>query len=124
MKKIAQWFRGRCRKTEWHPAVRIVDNVLQLYDGVEMKATVDLSTVKEVFAFKWDLFTYDVICIGLRIDDSGTYWEVDENFGGYEAFLEALPEKDFPELSGITDWENLPYDRINEDLIIRLEAYF
>lgn len=38
--------------------------------------------------------------------------------------LEELPEKDFPELTGITDWEDLPYDRINEDLIVRLEAYF
>ncbi len=38
--------------------------------------------------------------------------------------LEDLPEKDFPELVGIVDWEDLPYDRINEDLIVRLEAYF
>ena len=38
--------------------------------------------------------------------------------------LEDLPEKDFPELVGIVDWEDLPYDRINEDLIVRLESYF
>jgi len=38
--------------------------------------------------------------------------------------LKQLPKKDFPELIGITDWADLTYDRINEDLIVRLEAYF
>lgn len=38
--------------------------------------------------------------------------------------LKQLPGEDFPELSGITDWADLAYDRISEDLIVRLEAYF
>jgi len=38
--------------------------------------------------------------------------------------LKKLPREDFPELSGITDWADLAYDRISEDLIVRLEAYF
>ena len=38
--------------------------------------------------------------------------------------LEQLPKRDFPELIGITDWTDLTYDRINKDLIARLEAYF
>lgn len=38
--------------------------------------------------------------------------------------LERLPKEDFPELIGITDWADLTYDRINEDFIVRLEAYF
>ncbi|GAH55539.1 unnamed protein product [marine sediment metagenome] len=38
--------------------------------------------------------------------------------------LEELPKKEFPELIGITDWADLTYDRITEDFIIRLEAYF
>lgn len=38
--------------------------------------------------------------------------------------LKQLPKKDFPELIGITDWGDLTYDRINEDFIVRLEAYF
>jgi len=38
--------------------------------------------------------------------------------------LEQLPKEEFPELIGITDWSDLPYDRVNEDLIVRLEAYF
>ena len=38
--------------------------------------------------------------------------------------LEQLPKEDFPELIDVTDWGDLTYDRINKDLIVRLEAYF
>jgi predicted DNA-binding transcriptional regulator AlpA len=38
--------------------------------------------------------------------------------------LKELPRKAFPELIGITDWADLTYDKINEDLIVRVEAYF
>jgi len=38
--------------------------------------------------------------------------------------LKKLPGEDFPELSGITDWADLAYDRISEDLVVKLEAYF
>jgi len=38
--------------------------------------------------------------------------------------LERLPKEDFPELTGITDWADLIYAKINEDLIVRLEAHF
>ena len=38
--------------------------------------------------------------------------------------LEQLPKKDFPELKDITDWGDLTYGRISEDLMVRLEAYF
>jgi hypothetical protein len=88
-------------KTEWRPAVRVADGAVDIYDGQELKGSVDLDSVKEVFTFKRDLFTTDVICIGLRVDDSGTYYEVAEDFGGYEAFLKALAEK-FPGIR--EDW--------------------
>ena len=38
--------------------------------------------------------------------------------------LKQLQEEDFPELIGITDWADLIYDRIDENLIVRLEARF
>jgi len=38
--------------------------------------------------------------------------------------LKKLPRENFHELIGITDWGDMTYDRINEDLIVRLEAYF
>jgi len=38
--------------------------------------------------------------------------------------LEQLSKEDFPELKDIYNWGDLTYDRISEDLIVRLEAYF
>jgi len=59
------------------------------------------SDVKEIFAFKRDIFSYDLICVGFRVSDDGTYWEIDEQMHGYEEVLAAL-DKAFPEVA--TRW--------------------
>lgn len=38
--------------------------------------------------------------------------------------LGLLHAKDFPELEGIDDWNQLPLDRVTEDFLVRLETYF
>ena len=38
--------------------------------------------------------------------------------------LKQLPKENFPELTDITDWSELTYERINETFIMRLESYF
>ncbi len=45
------------------------------------------ASVKEVFAFKLDLFTYDTIRLGFRLSDEGTYWQVDEDDAGFRELL-------------------------------------
>ncbi len=35
-----------------------------------------------------------------------------------------LPAREFPELDGIEDWNEMPFDHISEDFLIRLESYF
>ena len=40
-------------------------------------------SVKEIFAFKLDLFTYDTMRLGFRVSDDGTYWQVDEDDVGF-----------------------------------------
>jgi hypothetical protein len=59
------------------------------------------SRVKEVFAYKDDLFAYDEICVGFRFDDSGAYWWVGEDYDGYHEFVEELTVR-FPGIK--TDW--------------------
>ena len=48
----------------------------------EGKMTVHWSDVKEVFAFKRDIFAFDLICIGFQVSDAGKYWEIDEQITG------------------------------------------
>lgn len=57
--------------------------------------------VKEIFAFKRDLFGYDLICIGFRVSDDGTWWEIDEKMGGYVGLM-SVAESAFPGIR--TDW--------------------
>lgn len=48
--------------------------------------------VKEVFAFKRDIFSVDLICIGFRTSDEGHYFEIDEQMPGYDSVVAALPQ--------------------------------
>ena len=59
------------------------------------------SDVIEIFAFKRDVLTYDLICLGFRVSDDGTFWEVTEDFENYDQ-LEAELKREFPGIR--TDW--------------------
>lgn len=64
-------------------------------------ARVSWSEVLEVFAYKEDQFTADVICLGFRVQQDGTSWRVSEDFIGYKELLSELERR----FSGIrTDW--------------------
>lgn len=51
--------------------------------------------IQEIIAFKRDIFSYDIICLGFRVDDSETFIEVAEDFPGYKQFLKTV-ESRFP----------------------------
>ncbi len=57
-------------------------------------------SVIEVFAFKRDLFSVDLICIGFRVDTEGTFYEIDEEMSGYNDVVKFL---------------EMPFDGINVD---------
>lgn len=50
-------------------------------------------SVLEIFAFKRDLFSVDLICIGFRIDDEGVYFEIDEEMQGFKELEIFLPTR-------------------------------
>ena len=47
-------------------------------------------TVKEIFVYKHDCFAIDLICIGFRIDEEGTYFEINEKIDGYKQMIAYL----------------------------------
>jgi hypothetical protein len=59
------------------------------------------SDVREVFGFKRDLFTVDLICLGFRVSDDGSLYEVHEDMPGYEALCEEIGRR-FPDVN--QDW--------------------
>jgi len=79
------------------------------------KTTVSWSDVKEVFAFKRDIFVFDLICIGFRVSDDGEYWEIDEQMPGYEDVLPAVT-KAFPGLDPAW-WEKVAFPTFKTNLV-------
>lgn len=65
------------------------DGILYLASG----AHVAWADVRQVFAYKDDVVAYDIICIGLRVDDVGTYYVVDEEMSCWDAFLAQLHQR-------------------------------
>ena len=70
-------------------------------DDARVVCRVEWSSVREIAAFKRDLFSYDELCIGFRTDDTDRYAEVWESDPGYAELLAELP-RHFAEIR--TDW--------------------
>ncbi len=49
--------------------------------------------VREIVAFKRDLLTVDLICLGFRISDSDDYFEIDEEDAGYQTLVSELERR-------------------------------
>src|SRR6266705_3546875 len=64
-------------------------------------AQVSWSTIKEIFVFKQDMLTHDLICVGFRVDNEGNNWEVTEDFVGYKDLQVELARR-FPGIR--IDW--------------------
>ena len=81
--------------------VKFDDAGFTVFEEEKHAVRADWLSVKEVFAYKDDLFAYDEICIGFRFDDTGAYWWVGEDYISYREFVEGLKDK-FPGIK--SDW--------------------
>ena|ERR1035437_5308815 len=88
-------------KEEAPQATLVVEEAGFAFVWPNNRSPVRWSEVKEIFAFKRDLWGYDLICIGFRISDDGEYWEIDEQMPGYKEVIAAV-EKAFPGIE--TEW--------------------
>lgn len=56
--------------------------------------------VVEIFAFKLDLLTYDTIRLGFRVDESGDFYEVDEDWEKYSELVSDVESR----FTVVEDW--------------------
>ncbi|MGJ8674282.1 hypothetical protein [Rubritalea sp.] len=82
-------------------SIEIVEEHLIYSANGEVLSKHALDDVIEVFAFKEDLFSTDIICIGFRINSDGDYFKIDEEMNNYVTCRDALPDY-FPGIR--TDW--------------------
>jgi hypothetical protein len=75
------------------PEIEVTADGFAVLQRGEEAAIVCWSSVKEIFAFKLDLWVHDTIRIGFRVSDDGTYYDVDEDWPGYRALVEELERR-------------------------------
>jgi hypothetical protein len=74
------------KPSETMTTVTVTDCGFDVTEG-EKRTRVLWSKLKEIFAFKVDLFSYDTIRLGFRVDDSNDYFEIDEDWPGFKELV-------------------------------------
>ena len=83
------------------PVIHLNASGFTATDGDELILRIEWADVREVVAFKEDLYGYDEICVGFRTGDADNYPRVTEEFVHYKELLQELPRR----FRGIrTDW--------------------
>lgn len=75
------------------PTVTFDQNRFRLVRGVNVIHEIEWSLIAEICVFKRDCFSYDVICLGIRIDESDNFVEVAEDFPGYRLFVAEIERR-------------------------------
>jgi len=98
IQKMFLWFRKPERPK---PVIRMEKSGFSVTEDDKVVFHIMWADVREVVAYKEDLFGYDVICVGFRTDDTDSYPRVTEEFVHYEELIQELP-REFPGFR--TDW--------------------
>ena len=117
-KVVEDWFKQKQREGDVFrkTAMGIASNLRVCSNDVVLCA-MSYTVGNKVYGREYALTTKDAA----RIDELELV-EVDRSIA--LKILEDLPKKDFPELEGLADWKDTPFDKINENLLVRLRAYF
>ena len=84
--KIFQNIRDRISGQAFKREVRITGDGFIVMPNRDPIASVQWVTILEIFAMKHDLFSYDEVCLGFRIDEAGNYIWVGEDDHGFREF--------------------------------------
>ncbi len=101
MDKLAEWFRTWFANKPPERESLVLESNGLAFERAGNRTFLKWADVIEVFAYKADLLSVDLICIGFRISNDGRCVEIDEQMPGYAAVVEALPAI-FPGIR--TDW--------------------
>ncbi len=89
--KIADCFRKRPMSEE--SRIDLTDQGLNIIDASDNRMALKWANVKEIVAYKWDLFAYDEICIAFRLSDDDESWlEISERYHGFDDARCAMEE--------------------------------
>ena len=78
------------KKAVQFPEVTATDSGFRLAGGSHEPRDVPWRDIVEIVAFKRDVFAYDVICLGFRLNGTEELIEVAEDFPGYDSFIKIV----------------------------------
>jgi hypothetical protein len=98
LETLRRWFKKTPARTPW---IALAPHGFSVLDVPTPLFEVAWADVREIVAYKEDLFSYDEICLGFRTDAAANYWRLTEEFSNYKILLLEL-ERRFPDIR--TDW--------------------
>jgi len=102
--KVRRLWEGR--RTKNHVCVRGTESGIALFVNNQTIWRIAWTDIKEIFGYKDDVVTYDIICIGFRISDEGLWCRMDEQMSGYHEVVSEL-ERRFTLKEGW--WQHVAY---------------
>lgn len=75
------------------PLLTVMKSGFQVITGSDEWTNVSWADIKEIFAFKVDLFSQDTIRLGFRVEDFCKHLEVDEDWTGFKQLVTELERR-------------------------------
>lgn len=75
------------------PLLTFNDSGFRVVTGGDDRVQVPWADIREIIAFKVDLFSQDTIRLGFCVDDSGKLSEVDEDWPGFKQLVTELERR-------------------------------
>lgn len=92
---IVQWLKDQmAKKNEGQfPTVTTSDVGFRLAGPSYGPREIRWDDIVEIVAYKLDHWSYDVICLGFRVDGADDFIEVVEDFPGYKEFINVVESR-------------------------------
>lgn len=75
------------------PTLTVTNDGFEIISSEFDRTPIRWADIKEIFAFKVDAWSFDIVCLGFRVDDSGENYEVDEDWPGFRELVSAIEDR-------------------------------
>lgn len=92
IKNLVSFVKEFC-KEQPTPVISVQKEGFSVKWGDRPAVLVFWTEVRQIFAFKEDVFAYDIICLGFRITDDGEWVMVHEEMKGYKDLVSEIERR-------------------------------
>lgn len=93
LSKLVQCLRKYCKSKAQVTSVSLTDKGLRFSWDDGSSDGFHWVSVKQIYAYKEDLFSVDRLCLGFRVDDNGFWWKIHEEMDCWEDVLAVVNKR-------------------------------